>query len=248
MLELTVLIIMIIILLAIVYFSSNTSSDIEGFESFYLSSCPSGFKSFYNNDGNIVCCDGEIVGNKCLSDNQCTLNGGTPDIPNCVDVIRGIYADKAKEFCSPSLPNYFEDKSKKIKGCTFGSLNDTMTGPKTPDQPKCVIYSTFKENNLSKDSCYNQKQMDEVPCFGNNCQKELIQPFPGSPVLVGVGFTDTMGIHRMAFTEQSLSAFLDVINPKWKSQGIDLSKNISVVSVAKAYYVDKTMSQADVQF
>jgi hypothetical protein len=248
MLELTVLIIGIIILLSIVYFSNNKSSDIEGFDSFYLSACPSGFKSFYNNDGNIVCCDGEIVGNKCLSDNQCTLNGGSPDMPNCVNVIRGIYAEKAKEYCSSSMPNYYEDKSKSIKGCTSGDLNETLTSPKTPNQPQCIIYNTLKENSLSKDSCYNQKQLDSIPCFGNNCTKELIQPFPGSPVLVAVGFTDTMGIHRMAYTPESLSAFLDVINPQWKNQGTDLSKNISVIPVAKAYYVDKTMSQSDVQF
>jgi hypothetical protein len=45
-----------------------------------------------------------------------------------------------------------------------------------------------------------------------------------------------------------MEAFLDVSNPNWRNQGMDLSKNINVAEVAKAYYVDRTMDQSAIQF
>ena len=252
MLELTVLIISILIILIFIYYQNNKNVvkiPVETFENYYLDSCPSGFKSFYDNNGNIVCCDGEIVANKCISDNQCTLNGkGSQEMPNCTEVILSMYAEKSKTQCSASIPNYFEDNSKKIKGCTAGALNSTLTGPKTSAQQTCKIYSTMPQNINSKDSCYNQQLLDKVPCFGNNCTKEIVQPSPNAPPLVAIGFTDTTGMHRVAYTQKSLENFLNAINPSWKNQGIDLTKSINVAEVAKAYYVDRTLDQSQVQF
>jgi len=251
MLELTVLLISITVILLILYFKDNINSQKteEKFQNFYLSSCPSGYKSFYDNNGNTVCCDGEIIANRCLSENQCTLNGGgTPDLPNCTELILKMYEKKAKEYCMPSLPNYFEDKSKNIKGCMSGPLNDTMTGPQKWDQPQCYIYPEFEKNFNFKNSCDNQKLLDKAQCFGNNCTKELIQPVATAPPLVAIGFTDNSGMHRVAYTKQSMENFLNVVNPQWRNQGIDLTKNINVAEVSKAFYVDKTMDQSQIQF
>lgn len=251
MLELTVLLVITVILLLAIYFlnQSNEPNIAEGFESYYLTSCPPGYKSFYNNDGNIVCCNGDVIANKCLGDEQCTLNGkGTPDMPNCVQAILKMYEEKGKSQCPPSMPQYFEDRAHNTKACTAGRLNDTLSSPRFPNQPACVIYDTWDKNSLSKDSCYNQKQLDSAQCFGSNCTKELTQPIPTAPPLVAIGFTDSTGMHRVAYSRQSLEGFLDVSNPSWRNQGMDLSKNINVAEVAKAYYVDRTMDQAQVQF
>jgi len=252
MLELYVLVIIIVILLLVLYFGSINMKETktnEGFENYYLSACPSGYKTFYNSDGNIVCCDGDVIANKCLGDNQCTLNGkGTPNMPNCVQAILNMYAQKAKSQCPPSMMTYFEDKSKNLKGCTNGRLNDTLNAPLYASQPVCSIYSDQTQNIMSKNSCANQKLLDDAECFGNNCTKELIQPSPTAPPLVGIGFTDNMGMHHLAYTRQSAENFLDVINPTWRNQSMDLSKNISIAEVAKAYYVDRTMDQSEVQF
>jgi hypothetical protein len=251
MIELTVLLISITIILVVLYIKDNMNKPVieETFQNYYLNACPSGYKSFYNNNGDTVCCDGEIVANKCISDNQCILNGtGTPDMPNCVEFILRDYADKAKKVCPSNLPNYFEDKTKNIKGCISGQMNDTLTGPQNTDQPKCIIYSSFEQNYNSKDSCANQKLLDSAQCFGNNCTKELIQPNPSAPPLVAIGFTDSTGMHRVAYSKQSMEHFLNVVNPQWHNQGIDLTKNINVAEVSKAFYIDKTMDQSQIQF
>jgi len=245
MLELTVLLICITIIICVIYYNQHAETY-EDYENYYLSSCPSGYNTFYNN-GNIICCNGEIVGNKCIGDLQCTINGnGTPDMPNCITTILEDYAQKGKNVC-PSSFSYFEDKSKDVKGCTLGKLNDTLTGPRKFKQPTCTIYKSTELNHNSKDSCYNQKMLDDAKCFGNNCTKQLIQPIPNKPVLIGIGFTDHTGMHKIAYTRKSYENYLNVVNPEWKNQGLDLSKNINVAEVAKAYYVDRTISENDIQ-
>jgi hypothetical protein len=251
MLELTVLIISITVILLVLYFKDNTKLPKinEGFEDYYLSACPAGYKSFYNNEGNIVCCDGDVMANRCLGDNQCTLNGkGSPDLPNCVQSVLKMYSEKGQTQCPSSMPQYYEDKANKIKACTQGRLNQTLNGPQFNNQPVCSIYNNWDKNIVSKNSCFNQKQLDAAQCFGNNCTKELSQPIATAPPLVAVGFTDNMGMHRVAYTKQSIENFLDISNPNWRNQGMDLSKNINVAEVAKAYYVDKTMDQSEIQF
>lgn len=220
----------------------------EGFETHYLSFCPSGYKSSYNVNGDLICCDGEVIGGKCLADRQCTLNGkGTDDAPNCVDLMKREYKEKAAIWCPASLPNYFEDRAKEVKGCTDGSLNTTMTGPKATTQPHCLIYSDFKKNRLMKDSCYNNKELDKAECFGKDCKKELIQVITDAPPLVSISFTDGMGMRRTAYTKQSLTNYFDGAMPDWRSKGMNLDKNIMVAEVAKAVYVDKTMAANQIQ-
>ena len=255
MLELNFLLTLIAVLLLVVYLVLPRMSvsigplDTESFETHYLASCPSGYNHSYTADGDVLCCDGQIMANKCLGDKQCILNGkGTATLPNCVDLIKQEYQEKSATWCPSSLPHYFEDREKKTKGCTSGPLNSTMNGPKTTTQSQCHVYADFNENRAAKDSCYNVKLLDATPCFGQNCTKELIQPVPGVPPLLAIGFTDSMGMHRMAYTRESLANFLDVVNPKWKDQGVDLDKSINVAEVAKAFYVDKTLQQSQVQF
>jgi hypothetical protein len=222
-------------------FTSNTNDKI-----YHLNSCPKGYKKFYNNSGDIVCCNGEIVANRCLSDDKCVLSGDSSDIKNCVDIILDKYNSKAKEVCPTSLPNYFEVGNN--AGCTNGNLNDTLSGPAHPDQPICIVYPDFNDNFNNKDSCSNRRALDSVQCFGNNCTKEIQQPIPGKPILIAVGFTDNTGMHRIAYSRESMQNFLNATNPNWQNQGIDLTKNINVAEVAKAYYIDRTLQQSDVQF
>lgn len=254
MIELWFLIISVILLTIYLYFTGKKNAILpgytkEGFEdNTFLQACPSGYKSFYHSDGNMLCCDGDIVANKCTGQHQCTLNGkGTEETPLCVTFIQEDYKVKAKSQCPKSNPSYFEDSASKKKGCTNGSLNQTLTGPKTTSQSTCMIYDTQEENDTHKDSCANQKELEAFPCFGKDCTKELVQTAAGTPVKVAISFTDGSGMHRVAYTRATMQRFLDASNPRWRDQGIDLTKNISVAEVAKAYYVDRTMSQDEIQ-
>jgi hypothetical protein len=247
MLELTVLIVLTIIVLLVLYYRNNNLT--EQFEDYYLNSCPSGFKTFYNSNGDAVCCDGDIIANRCVGNNQCTLTGpGTPDIPNCTKVILDTYLEKGKATCPSSMTQYYENKAKQLRGCTSGPLNSTLDGPRSQSQPMCTVYSEDIKNYTSKDSCYIQKQIDAIPCFGSNCTKSTIQPIPNAPVLIAIGFTDNKGIHHTSYSRGSFINYLNHTNPNWRESGLDINKNIQVAEVAKAYYIDRTIEGKDVQW
>ncbi len=254
MLELIILIALIIIILIFLIYKDKykTSIDVnsEGFvtqDNYYLSSCPSGFNSYYDNNGNIMCCNGEVIANKCISDTNCSLtSANNPD--SCVAILLEQYNQQAQQYCPlQSMPNYYNNKTSNKKGCTNGLLNSSMDGPANTSQPQCTIYSDTNTNSISTDSCLNQKRLDAAQCFGNNCTKSLISPGSGLPILIGISFTDNNGMPHMAFTQESFEDALNVINPNWRDS-FDISKNIQIAEVAKAYYIDRTLQQSDIQF
>ena len=249
MLELYILICCILLLLLLVSYKSTEafSNDTMNKKTDYiLTACPVGYISFNNKDGDTICCNGEIIAGSCITGKQCALTASN-SVSNCVSIVLKDYEQKASEFCPSSMQNYYENQKQTVKGCTSGDLNATMDGLEKSSQPACKIYNTLDANLHALDSCSNHKEMDAFPCFGNNCVKALTQTIADSPVLLTVTFTDTTGIHRTGSTRASLKRFLDATKPNWKDAGMDLSKNIAVAEVLKAVYIDKTMSNDDVQ-
>jgi hypothetical protein len=244
MVELIVLLCSIAFLIFIIHKNKETFVNNNNY---YLSACPSGYKSFYTSNGDIVCCDGEVIVNKCIGDFQCTLNSkGTPDMPNCVQYILADYEEKRKISC-PVYFSYFEDKENDMKGCTNGLLNDTLTGPRSTSQPTCKIYPTEELNKTSVDSCYNKKMLDRVACFGENCTKTIKQYGANTPILIEITFTNGI-TPRTCYTRKSVKNYFDMVRPKWEGKRNFLSRNILISEVAKAYYIDKTIGDNDVDF
>lgn len=248
MVELFVLIALIVLGSLLLYHSEEHFTDTSVAQpSFFLQSCPTGYTSFTTSNGSKMCCNGEVVGNHCIADKQCMLIGSSGDAPNCTTFVLEEYKEKSSQ-CPSSMPSYYENSATKRKGCTKGELNKTMTGPFADSQSVCNIYSTLEENINSLDSCQNHKEKDEFPSFGLDCTKTLTQNKPGTPVLITVSFTDSNGIRRSAHTRASIQRFLDATQSGWRDKGMmDLSKNITVAEVAKAYYIDRTIQQGDVQ-
>jgi hypothetical protein len=255
--ELIILLLIIITSFVILYLLSKRNNDENGInmegnhvkETFTgtLHFCPHGFTSFVDSSGDTICCDGAILAGKCTGNRQCVLNSqGTSTIPSCVNYLQEQYNEKGDSICPESM-KYFEDKVNNVSGCTSGELNDNMTGPKDPNQPICKVYNDMNKNITSKDSCYNAKKAASSPCFGKQCTKRLIQTDPSAPVLVGIEFMDSMGIIRIAYTRDSLVVYLDAMDPGWREKGMDIDRNINVAEVAKAVFIDKTMSTSDVQ-
>jgi hypothetical protein len=252
MLELVVLLTLISILLIILYYKDKkiVESITESFEDEWLDSCPSGYKSYYLDDGNVACCDGDLLANHCLGDSQCVLTGnGSKEMPNCINYIKQMYAKKSKEFCPLSMTNYYENRSNKTKGCTSDRLNSSLSGPISPFSPKCIIYPTQEENMNSINSCYNQKELDKFPCFGLNCKKTFTDTGTNSPPIIIVTFSDQSGMLRTAYTKTSVINYLNKRIPNWREQGIiNLDKDIRIAEVAKQYYIDRTMQKSEVDF
>jgi len=254
MLELYILFISSIILLLVIYYHTFDNGKVESFENpkYYLSACPSGFKMNYNSDGDTICYIEQHLNIPAYllkyqkNGNQCVLNGkGTPDTPNCVDYILKYYKKQSIEFCSPSLPSYFEDQSKKTKGCTRGELNELLNGPRMESQPTCIIYPNDEDNQYNINSCMNQKELEEYPCFGSNCTKQLVQYQRHAPLLLVINFTDSKGLPHTAYSKKSLVRYLDAVWGGWE-QYIPIDKILWNADVAKKYFIDKTLTKDDI--
>lgn len=212
-----------------------------------LSACPSDMKTFYLSDGRTGCCNGPVIGSRCTGTVQCTMTGdGGNQLPNCATLLKEEYKTKSESKCPSALPQYFEDKATKQRGCTSGGLNGDMTQPATSSQPRCQIYSSLEENLIKEDSCELYRQMEETPCFGTQCTKK-ITPSTVGPPLVTVQFIDKSGMYRTAYTRKSLEYYLNQTRPKWRDEGLDLEKNVMVAEVAKAYFIDRTLSADAIQ-
>ena len=255
MLELYILGICIGVLLFVIYYYDiyNECTE-EAFENrnFYLSSCPSGFKLTYDNDGNTICYvdDGLHISPNLLKyqkdGKQCILNGkGTANMPNCVDYIFKYYDQQSIEFCTPSMASYFENNANKTKGCTKGELNETLSGPRFPNQPKCIIYPNDEDNQYTVDSCLNKKELEEYPCFGNNCSKQFVQTGNKTPLLLLINFSDSQGVPHSAYSKKSAVRYLNAVRPGW-TKNINIDRKIWNADVAKKYYIDKTITKDDI--
>lgn len=253
MLELYILLIVSIALLVVIYYDLF-NDKVESFENpnYYLSACPSGFKMNYNSDGDTICYIDQHLNIPAhllkyqKNGNQCVLNGkGTPDTPNCIDYILQYYNKQSIEFCSPSLPTYFENSSKDAKGCTSGELNELLNGPRLESQPTCIIYPNDDDNHFNKDSCMNQKELEEYPCFGSNCTKQLIQYGNGTPLLLVINFADSNGLPHTAYSKKSIIRYLNAVRSGW-DKNINIDRMIWNADVAKKYYIDKTLTSTDI--
>lgn len=226
--------------------SAATSADTMVY---HLKGCPAGMKLFYDSTGTSMCCEGDIVAGHCVTEKQCALSGGT-EATQCATMIRKEYMEKARTVCPASMPTYYEtvegDQVVK-KACTDGPLNGSLSGPRLPSQTECVVYSSMEENQVNPNSCYLQRQLDAVTCFGQDCTKQIISTGGKKPALVAVSFTDPSGLRHTAYTKESMEAYLNATKPQWRETGLDLSKNLSVAEVAKAFYVEKTLSKQDLQ-
>jgi hypothetical protein len=143
------------------------------------------------------------------------------------------------------MASYFENNGNKTKGCPRGELNETLTGPRFPTQPQCIIYPNDDDNQYSINSCLNQKELEEYPCFGNNCTKQLVKYKDKSPLLLVINFSDSQGMPHSAYSKKSFVRYLNAVWPEWQKH-INIDRTIWNADVAKKFFIDKTISKDDI--
>ena len=146
------------------FVESEDSSDLN------ITSCPVDTISF-NDMGKTLCCDGDIVGGKCNGSIACSLSGSSGGQPSCSEWLAAKLEIKGKDFCTPSMPHYYEDSKTGIRGCTGGKRTKDGTAPLSKTDKYCVLYKTQDEDMLTPDSCINQKMLEETSCFSHFVDK-----------------------------------------------------------------------------
>ena len=207
--------------------------------------CPSGSESFFNKNGDVHCCRGSIVNGLCNGLTVCSLSSSTGPIPSCTNLLRNELRKKAREYCPKSLPNYYQDLTKPTpnKGCTAGLRTKDGKRPAEPNTIQCTIYNSLDENLSKMNSCLN-KARSEIKCFNGQLPKATSLQ-SNLPIVMSCSFTVPNKITPIeCYTDDSLFLYLQKWDRNWR-QRIQATEKLKFCSVAKRYYVDKSLTDAN---
>jgi hypothetical protein len=239
------------------HISSPPPSLKEGFQDgdsdLILTTCPADTKSFVDNGGRTVCCDGEIHGGVCKGSAICSLSESMGNMPTCGQWLGAHLAEKGKNRCPPSMPNYFESPTG--GGCTAGARKSDGSGA-TEGSAACKLYKTQQEDYIHMDSCTNQKTLEETQCFNNSVpSSKALHGLAGAPPCVNCKYTDPVTqapvscIHDKSYLNsmklffkdpQEFSSWKDGTN-NWPAQ-----TKLGFCSVVQKLNIDKTIQLSDV--
>lgn len=236
---------LVIITIILIFIKNNNIRISEGFtkESGYLEGCPPGFKTYTISNGDTMCCDGEIIGDKCMGATKCVLSSKrSGDAEPCINLMTDINKVKAKDMCPTSMGTYFVDK-KKNSACTSEILNKTRDGLAAPNRDSRICY-IYKDDmsKFAKDSCYNYKELEKIECFGKSCIKGIEQIEPNIYVPV-IKFTTSNGLVLTTVPKKVMEDVIKYTNTNFYSSPTykDFINNSPIVMEnAKAYFVDRT--------
>lgn len=216
-----------------------------------LTTCPAESVSFVDNGGRTVCCDGEVHAGVCKGSIICSLSEGMGNMPTCGQWLGAYLAEKGKNRCPPSMPNYFENAEG--GGCTAGARNSKGTGAVGP---LCKLYKTQEEDYTHMDSCTNQKILEETQCFNNSViSTKGLHGLAGAPPCVDCKYTDPitqapvsciedksfLNSMKLYFKDpQQFSSWKDTAN-SWPPQS-----KMQFCSVVQKLNIDKTIQLSDV--
>jgi hypothetical protein len=213
-------------------------------------------------DGIVICNDKEGLPVCTLTPNDSTRQ---KQIPPCQEIIQQYYDGQAAKFCPPSMKNYFEDPANKTSGCTSGVLNSTRTAPENSTAIQCAIYESDLDT-ITQTSCFNQKQLETTPLFGDNPTKILmpitIKDPPPYITVVSYERTGT-SMKNMCVPEAHATHIINYMRKNtdktlpaekqatemagWKiaEDFIKTGKFIGSCEAQKKVYVDRTMQESD---
>jgi hypothetical protein len=137
-------------------------------EDLQLSGCPADSKSYVDDGGRSVCCDGKIIGGKCHGTQICSLSENFGNLPTCNAWFGAYLEEKGAKRCPSSMPNYYEDNNAGVKGCTEGYRTKDGKSPASPSSKSCKLYNDREDDMVKIDSCTNQKILEETQCFTGN--------------------------------------------------------------------------------
>jgi hypothetical protein len=245
-----------VIMTYILFFTDKT----EGFENKKpstptLSFCPFSSEPYYASNGDILCCEGKVEGNTCKRPGCALNNASSHNMRDCGEIYSEIMTF-VKSYCPKSMPNvYFEeDKSKsntsdeRIKFyCTSGKVSDDNTKllTKIKDNEKCIIGNNYFNN---KNSCEHVKSLENINCYGKDCEKSIEQISDNSNPLIRVSFTDENGQRHTGYTKSHYANY--IYSQTGKPMNIiesELENNIMLAETQKALYIDKTLNKNDVK-
>ena len=183
-------------------YTSTPSNTYEGFQGgltddLQIRMCPAESKSFIDSEGQTLCCDGMLEGSTCNGRVICSLSEGSKNTPTCSRWYAAYLDEKSQKKCPPSMPNYFESRDGKIKGCTAGRRNADGSGPLEATSKTCKLYLNKTDEDEKADSCTNQLYLESTKCFDTPVQdlkKGMWEVGKGMRPLVFCSYSKNAGV------------------------------------------------------
>jgi hypothetical protein len=207
-----------------------------------LTFCPTDTKYFIDKAGDSLCCAGEVAGNRCVGEIECTFSAPKNGIRTCGEIRAQLNKNIQSNLCPPSMPNYYESQSGQ-RGCTASGLNQAGTAPVNEGMPKCLIHENRDKNDTDPASCANQRALEMMECIATDCKKAVISLAAAAPAILSQTFvvpSEEVLRPRMCMDRASYSRYLDAKNSAWRSDPkYDLDKNVGICDIAKKVYIQK---------
>ena len=229
-----------IIITVIIITSIPIDCDVsEGFDDVVTNtiiSCPANTTTFTNSKNVVACCDSDVNDSKCSGKTVCAITTNRHDIPLCSDYLKTAYADKSKEKCPSSMPNYFVSTGPGPKNefCTSSQLKSDLSGPENSNARVCA-FENYEFDLRNPKSCLVQKLYDDAKCPTTNCQKNAITLQPNKAVVIQLSYVDKDGNPRTCNDDTSMKNYYRDIKR-------DLApNNINLCSISKQVYIDQSL-------
>ena len=208
--------------------------------------CPSGTKS-YESSGEVRCCEGDLVNQRCGGRTVCSLSNHSKAIPSCSSLLRKEIDEKSVRFCPRSIPNYFENRSAGQSGCTNGRRTPDGKGIAQTNGPvkTCKIYSSRADNESKADSCYIIKKSNDSACPQGK-QPTIVSLKAGHPTVLQCGLITRSGFPEVCFEDDTYKTYLSSVASNWR-ETLRPADMLKFCSVAQRYYVEKSLTDAELQ-
>ena len=216
----------------------DTASDIN------FQGCPSGTNS-YESSGEIHCCEGDLVNQRCSGRTVCSLSKHSKVIPSCASLLRKELDEKSARFCPRSIPHYFENGGQ--RGCTNGRRTSDGKGIAQTNGPvkTCKIYALRSDNESKTDSCYIIKKSNDSVCPQGNTPS-IVTLKAGQPTVLQCGLITRDGLPEMCFEDETYKTYLSSVTSNWR-ETLRPADMLKFCSVAQSYYVEKSLTDAELQ-
>ena len=211
-----------------------------------LTSCPAKTVSFIDDRGNTVCCEGEIENGKCIGKEVCSLTKDEGKYPTCGRYYAAILEERGRDRCPTSMPSYYENEATGEKGCAQGRRKQDGSGP-LPGVKFCKLYTSKRDDEGKADSCTNQTLLEKTVCFPNSgvpVTKRIAERNNGAAVI------ECVHSNGICVTDETYDRYTNKFDTTWKTNVIrwDPPSKLRVCSIAKRYYIDKTLSFEDLKY
>ena len=231
----------------------------EGFDSIMsnpairITACPKGSTTIITSEGDTNCCNGDSVNNKCNGETVCSLSPSKPGgLMSCSDWVKKEWSARSSRFCTGGMPNYFGTLSRKNtapEGCSKSPCTEDGSQPTDSTQPMCKIYHTSDEEYSRPDSCFNMRAKEKMVCPTSDAAKNILNGGLNLPVLLSCSYSVASSLTPIqCYDSNRVRVYLNARDPALAKSFMDSpgsDKNVLLCPASKAYYVDKTMSEAD---